>query len=63
MPLRFLASYLPLVCLFLLLPVDLLAAAGIRPAPAFTAADLSTPREDAWLTNGGTLSNQRYSPL
>lgn len=63
MPLRVLARYLPLVCLFLLLPVDLLAAAGIRPAPAFTAADLSTPREDAWLTNGGTLSNQRYSPL
>ena len=63
MPLRFLASYMPLVCLFLLVPVDLPAAAGIRPAPAFTAADLSTPRDDAWLTNGGTLSNQRYSPL
>jgi quinohemoprotein ethanol dehydrogenase len=35
----------------------------IRAAPAFTAAELSKPRDDGWLTNGGTLSNQRYSPL
>jgi PQQ-dependent dehydrogenase (methanol/ethanol family) len=39
------------------------APADIVPAPAFTAADLSQPREDGWLTSGGTLSNQRYSPL
>ncbi len=32
-------------------------------APAFTAAQLSAPPTTGWLTNGGTLSNQRYSPL
>jgi len=32
-------------------------------APAFSAEDLSTEPTNAWLTNGGTLSNQRYSPL
>src|SRR6185437_17142449 len=63
MPRRVLASYSLLACLYLLLPVGVRAADGIRPAPAFSAADLSTPRDDAWLTNGGTLSNQRYSPL
>ncbi len=51
-----------LACL-LLLPVAAPAAEGIRAAPAFTAADLAKPRDDAWLTNGGTLNNQRYSPL
>lgn len=46
-----------------LMPASLLAADDIRPAPAFSAADLAKPRDDAWLTSGGTLSNQRYSPL
>jgi alcohol dehydrogenase (cytochrome c) len=32
-------------------------------APAFTAEDLTAQPTTAWLTNGGTLSNQRYSPL
>ncbi|HSO02098.1 MAG TPA: hypothetical protein VLS46_06195, partial [Gaiellaceae bacterium] len=36
---------------------------GIEPAPAFTADDLLQEPEEAWLTNGGTLMNQRYSPL
>ena len=64
MPRRVFARYSPLACLVLLLPVGLSAAADhIRRAPAFTAADLATARDDAWLTNGGTLSNQRYSPL
>jgi alcohol dehydrogenase (cytochrome c) len=37
--------------------------ASIRTAPAFSADDLSAlPRED-WITNGGHLANQRYSPL
>ena len=62
MPSRVLASRM-LACLLLLLPLGVCAADGIRRAPAFTAADLSRPRDDAWLTNGGTLSNQRYSPL
>ena len=35
----------------------------IREAPAFSARDLLTPPHEAWITNGGTLYNQRYSPL
>ena len=35
----------------------------IEPAPAFSAEELSEEPKEAWLTNGGTLSNQRYSPL
>jgi alcohol dehydrogenase (cytochrome c) len=38
-------------------------ASQIEPAPAFSADDLTEEPKDAWLTNGGTLSNQRYSPL
>jgi quinohemoprotein ethanol dehydrogenase len=32
-------------------------------APAFSADDLSDGPSNVWLTNGGTLANQRYSPL
>jgi len=39
------------------------AQQSITPAPAFSVAELTTPQEDGWITNGGTLSNQRYSPL
>jgi quinohemoprotein ethanol dehydrogenase len=42
------------------------AAAPVPPihkAPAFTAHQLSSPPALGWLTNGGSLSNQRYSPL
>jgi len=49
--------------LALLVPAVRGAADDIRPAPAFTAAELSKPAADGWLTNGGTLNNQRYSPL
>src|SRR5215204_3389714 len=35
----------------------------ITVAPAFSADDLMEEPKEAWLTNGGTLSNQRYSPL
>lgn len=35
----------------------------IRPAPAFTAQQLLAPPTNGWLTNGGNLYNQRYSPL
>ena len=39
------------------------AVPAITPAPAFTPQQLLTlPRTD-WVTNGGTLYNQRYSPL
>jgi quinohemoprotein ethanol dehydrogenase len=34
-----------------------------RLAPAFTAAQLLVPPTTSWITNGGTLFNQRYSPL
>ncbi len=39
------------------------AEAGTPDAPAFTAAQLAAPPTTGWLTNGGSLSNQRYSPL
>jgi quinohemoprotein ethanol dehydrogenase len=32
-------------------------------APAYSAADLRAPPVENWLTNGGTIYNQRYSPL
>jgi glucose dehydrogenase len=32
-------------------------------APAFDAAALTQPPTTRWITNGGTLYNQRYSPL
>jgi alcohol dehydrogenase (cytochrome c) len=34
-----------------------------RPAPAFTAKQLTAQPRDGWITNGGTVFNQRYSPL
>jgi quinohemoprotein ethanol dehydrogenase len=34
-----------------------------RPAPAFTAKELVAPPREAWITNGGNVFNQRYSPL
>jgi alcohol dehydrogenase (cytochrome c) len=39
------------------------AAQPIARAPAFNAERLSTLPTDEWITNGGTLANQRYSPL
>jgi quinohemoprotein ethanol dehydrogenase len=36
---------------------------SIAPAPKFTAKQLTAPPTDGWYTNGGTLWNQRYSPL
>src|SRR5262249_44631509 len=38
-------------------------AARITPSPAFTPEQLSAPPTDAWITNGGSTWNQRYSPL
>jgi alcohol dehydrogenase (cytochrome c) len=38
-------------------------AAQVPKAPAFTSQQLSAPPVAGWLTNGGSLSNQRYSPL
>ena len=39
------------------------AAAAIVPAPAFTSTDLSAVPTENWLTNGGDVSNARYSSL
>ncbi len=36
---------------------------GIKAAPAFTAQELAAEPTTNWLTNGGSLSNARYSPL
>ncbi|HUF72853.1 MAG TPA: PQQ-binding-like beta-propeller repeat protein [Gammaproteobacteria bacterium] len=37
--------------------------ARIEPAPAFSAGQLVAPPTDGWITNGGNVLNQRYSPL
>src|SRR5665213_986759 len=39
------------------------AAPQISVAPAFSAAQLLTPPQENWITNGGSVFNQRYSPL
>src|SRR5262245_47354244 len=49
--------YLLLACAFL--PFAAVAA----DAPAFTSKELSASPTTNWITNGGTLFNQRYSPL
>ena len=36
---------------------------AIQPAPAFSAQQLTAPPTTGWVTNGGNLYNQRYSPL
>ena len=36
---------------------------SITPSPAFSIEELSAPQDNGWITNGGSLSNQRYSPL
>src|SRR5262249_15503539 len=36
---------------------------AIKPAPAFTKQQLTALPKDAWITNGGNIFNQRYSPL
>ena len=35
----------------------------IKSAPAFSTDDLWQTAGDDWITNGGSTSNQRYSPL
>ncbi len=37
--------------------------AKIVSAPAFTADELKSLPRDGWITNGGNVYNQRYSPL
>ncbi len=38
-------------------------APPIRKSPAFKAAELASQPRDGWYTNGGSVLNQRYSPL
>jgi alcohol dehydrogenase (cytochrome c) len=46
-----------------LISAPALADTPIEPAPAFTAKQLNALPTTQWITNGGTLFNQRYSPL
>src|SRR5690349_4237812 len=39
------------------------AAAAILPAPAFGSDQLAAQPTSDWITNGGSLANDRYSPL
>jgi alcohol dehydrogenase (cytochrome c) len=39
------------------------AIADIEPSPAFTAVELVAQPSTGWITNGGNVYNQRYSPL
>lgn len=51
------------LCGFLHAEASAADAPPIRKAPAFTASELAAYPREGWLTNGGSLSNQRYSPL
>ncbi len=39
------------------------SASDISASPAFTKKDLQSLPKDGWLTNGGNVLNQRFSPL
>lgn len=39
------------------------AETSIKLSPAFKPGELSALPRDAWITNGGNIANQRYSPL
>ncbi|HUO67935.1 MAG TPA: PQQ-binding-like beta-propeller repeat protein, partial [Gammaproteobacteria bacterium] len=38
-------------------------AGSAQRAPAFSGKELTAPPTDQWITNGGNVYNQRYSPL
>jgi len=40
-----------------------MAAVTIKPSPAFTPKQLTALPAENWITNGGNIFNQRYSPL
>ena len=56
-------ALLLLICASLSLSAHAADTPIIRKAPAFKSTDLLTLPREGWLTNGGTLYNQRYSPL
>jgi quinohemoprotein ethanol dehydrogenase len=39
------------------------SSSGSGASPAFSASELASPPTTNWITNGGSISNQRYSPL
>ena len=47
---------------FALLAV-LAPTAWAQSSPAFTPAEQAAYPTDGWISNGGSLNNQRYSPL
>ena len=47
----------------LLLMAQIAAAQSIKPAPAFSHQQLTAAPTGHWITNGGNIYNQRYSPL
>ena len=60
------SSRAPLFCSIALAALHGAAVAQTAPiarAPAFRSAQLTELPRAGWLTNGGNLSNQRYSPL
>jgi alcohol dehydrogenase (cytochrome c) len=44
-------------------PTTAAPAVAITTAPAFSTSELAADPTDNWITNGGSLLNQRYSPL
>lgn len=54
---------LPRLLVLALAAVGAVAQAAAPPTPAFTTAQLAASPTTSWITNGGNLSNQRYSPL
>ena len=54
----------PILALFAPLAVTAQTATEtIKGAPAYAAKQLAAAPTDGWITNGGSLFNQRYSPL
>src|SRR3972149_7894835 len=51
------------IMLLILRATAAVADGNITPAPAFNAQELRADPRAGWLTNGGNLFNQRYSPL
>jgi glucose dehydrogenase/cytochrome c5 len=64
---RGLVPWCALSCAALVAAATLAATApetsNIKPAPAFSAQELTAVPRGGWITNGGNIFNQRYSPL
>ena len=60
---RIALPYVSLAALVAALEPDSLSAQRPEVSPAFSAAELTAWPTDSWITNGGNVYNQRYSPL